>query len=153
MTTEKSLLWLDGPLLAMSLLLNMLSRLVVSFLPRSKCLVISWLQSPSAVILEPKKIKSVTVSIVSLSICHEVMGPEATICFLENCAWSDHAPSNTPSPTWLLKMLCQNRSESSRLFERPCQILAWPCSNISLLQTPMCQFVWPLFAPGTQNFH
>ena len=58
----------------MSLLYNMLSRLVRAFLPRSKCLLISWLQSPSAVILEPPKIKSVTVSIVSPSICHEVMG-------------------------------------------------------------------------------
>ena len=57
----------------MSLLFNMLSRLVIAFLPRSKHLLISWLQSPSAVILEPPKIKSVTVSIVSLSICHEVM--------------------------------------------------------------------------------
>ena len=56
-----------------SLLFNMLSRLVIAFLPRSKFLLISWLQSPSAVILEPKKIKSVIVSIVSPSICHEVM--------------------------------------------------------------------------------
>ena len=63
----------------MSLLFNMLSRLVLTFLPRSKCLLISWLQSPSAVILEPKKRKSVTVSIVSLSICHEVMGSDAMI--------------------------------------------------------------------------
>ena len=63
----------------MSLLFNMLSRLVIAFLPRSKRLLISWLQSPSAVILEPKKIKSVTVSIVSPSICHEVMGPDAMI--------------------------------------------------------------------------
>ena len=53
------------------------SRLVITFLPRSKCLVISWLQSPSAVILEPRKIKPATVSIVSPSICHEVMGPDA----------------------------------------------------------------------------
>ena len=59
----------------MSLLFNMLSRLVIAFLPNSKRLLISWLQSPSAVILEPPKIKSVTVSIVSPSICHEVMGP------------------------------------------------------------------------------
>ena len=57
----------------MSLLFNMLSRLVIVFLPRSKRLFISWLQSPSAVLLEPKKKKSVTVSIVSPSICHEVM--------------------------------------------------------------------------------
>ena len=62
-----------------SLLFNMLSRLVVTFLPRSKCLLISWLQSPSPVILEPKKIKSVTVSIVSPAIYHEVMGPDAMI--------------------------------------------------------------------------
>ena len=63
----------------MSLLFNMLPRLVIVFLPRSKHLLTSWLQSPSAVILEPKKIKSVTVSIVSPSICHEVMGPEPMI--------------------------------------------------------------------------
>ena len=63
----------------MSLLLNMLSRLVTTFLPRSKCLLISWLQSPSTVILEPKRIKSLTVSTVSPSMCHEVMGPDAMI--------------------------------------------------------------------------
>ena len=63
----------------MSLLYNMLSRLVIAFLPRSKHLLISWLQLPSAVILEPKKMKSVTVSIVSPSISHEVMGPDAMI--------------------------------------------------------------------------
>ena len=63
----------------MSLLFNRLSRLVITFLPRSKCLLISWLQSPSAVILEPRKIKSATVSAVSSSICHEVMGPDAMI--------------------------------------------------------------------------
>src|SRR5574339_194804 len=61
----------------MSLLFNMLSMLVITFLPRSKRLLISWLQSPSAVILEPQKIKSDTVSTVSPSICHEVMGPDA----------------------------------------------------------------------------
>ena len=63
----------------MSLLFNMLSRLVITFLPRSKHLLISWLQSPSAVILEPPKIKSFTVSIVSPSICHEMMGPDVMI--------------------------------------------------------------------------
>ena len=63
----------------MSLLFNMLSRLVTTFLPRSKRLLISWLQSPSAVILEPRKIKSDTVSTVFPSICHEVMGPDAMI--------------------------------------------------------------------------
>ena len=63
----------------MSLLFNMLSMLAIAFLPRRKHLLISWLQSPSAVILEPKKINSVTVSIVSPSICHEVMVPDAII--------------------------------------------------------------------------
>ena len=63
----------------MSLLLNMLSRLVITFLPSSKCLLISWLQSPSAVILEPPKIKSATASTVSPSISYEVMGPDAMI--------------------------------------------------------------------------
>ena len=60
----------------MSLVFNSLSRLVVDFLLRSKCLLISWLLLPSAMILEPKKIKSITVSTVSPSICHEVIGPE-----------------------------------------------------------------------------
>ena len=63
----------------LSLLFNMLSRLVIAFLPSSKHLLISWLQSPSAVILEPRKIRSLTVSTVSPSICHEVMGPDAMI--------------------------------------------------------------------------
>ena len=63
----------------MSQLFNMLSRFLIAFLPRSKCLLISWLQSPSPVILEPPEIKSVTVSIVSPSICHEVMGPDTMI--------------------------------------------------------------------------
>ena len=62
-----------------SLLFNMLSRFVIAFLLRSRHLLISWLQSPSAVIWEPKKINSVTISIVSPSICHEVMGPDAMI--------------------------------------------------------------------------
>ena len=62
-----------------SLLFNMLSRLAIAFLPRNNHLLISWLQSPSAMILEPKKIKSLHVSIVSPSICHEVMGPDAMI--------------------------------------------------------------------------
>ena len=65
-----------------SLLFNMLSRLVIAFLPRSECLLISWLQSPSAVILKPKEIKSLTVSIVFSSACHEVMGSDAMILVL-----------------------------------------------------------------------
>ena len=66
-----------------SLLLNMLSKWVITFLLRSKCLLIAWLQSPSAVILEPQKIKSDTVSTVSPSICHEMMGPDARSSFSE----------------------------------------------------------------------
>ena len=65
--------------LVANFLFNMLSRLVIAFLPRSKRLLISWLHSPSVVILEPQKIKSVTVFTVSPSICHEVMGPDAMI--------------------------------------------------------------------------
>ena len=63
----------------MSLLFNMLSRFVIAVLPRSKLLLIPWLKSPPAVILEPKGKKSVTVSIVSPSICHELMGPDVVI--------------------------------------------------------------------------
>ena len=71
----------------MSLLFNMLSRLVIDFLPRSKCLLISRLQSPSAVILEPPKIKSGTVSTVSPYICHELMGPDAMILVFERLSF------------------------------------------------------------------
>ena len=81
MTTGKTIALARQTLVGkvMSLLFNMMSRLVLAFLPRKKRLLISWLQSPSAVILEPPKIKSVTVSIVSPCICHEVMGPDAMI--------------------------------------------------------------------------
>ena len=80
MTTEKTIALTRWTFVgkAMSLLFNMLSRLVITLLPRNKRLLISWLQSPSAVILEPPKIKSDTVSTVSPSISHEVMGPDAT---------------------------------------------------------------------------
>ena len=79
MTTGKTITLTRQNLVSkvMSLLFNMLSRLVIAFFPRSKHLLITWLQSPFAVILEPKKIKSLTVSIVSPSICHEVMGLDA----------------------------------------------------------------------------
>ena len=81
MTTGKSIAFTRQTFVGkvMSLLFNMLSRLLIAFLPRSKCLLISWLQSPSAVILEPPKIKSATVSTISSSICHEVMGLDAMI--------------------------------------------------------------------------
>ena len=79
MTTGKIIALTRGTFVGkiMSLLLNMLSRLVITFLPRSKRLLISWLQSPSAVILEPPKINPVTFSTVSPSMCYEVMGPDA----------------------------------------------------------------------------
>ena len=83
----------------MSLLFNMLSRLVITFLPRSKRLLNSWLQSPSAVILEPRKIKSATVSTVSPSICHEVMGPDAVIPYHQvgkTTAQQGSAPGTKP---------------------------------------------------------
>ena len=81
MTTGKSIVLAISTFVSkvMSLLFNMLSRLVIAFFSRRKGLLISWLQSPSKVILEPKKIKSVTTSTFFPSICHEVMGPDATI--------------------------------------------------------------------------
>ena len=81
MTTGKTIVLTRQALVskAMSLLFNMLSRLVVTFIPKSNHLLVSWLQSPSAVTLEPKTIKSLTVCIVSPSIFHEVRGPDATI--------------------------------------------------------------------------
>ena len=85
MTTGKTIA-LNIPIFVskvMSLLFNMLSRFVMAFLPGSKCLVISWLHSLSSVILEPKKIKSVTASTFPPSICHEVMVPDAMIFFFE----------------------------------------------------------------------
>ena len=81
MTTGKTIAWTRQNFVGkvMSLLFNMLSRLDITFLPRSKRLLISWLQSTSPVILEPRKIKSASVSTVSPSISHEVMGPDAMI--------------------------------------------------------------------------
>ena len=90
----------------MSLLFNMLSRLVITFLPRSKCLLISWLQSPSTVIFEPKKIQSVTFSIVPPSICHEVMGLDDKIQFLECWVLSQifHSPLSPLSRVSLIPL-------------------------------------------------
>ena len=84
MTTEKTIALTKQTIVGkiMSLLFNMLSRLVIAFLSRSKRLLISWLQSPTPVIWERKKIKSVTISIISSSICHEVMGPDVMISVL-----------------------------------------------------------------------
>ena len=88
----------------MSLLFNILSRLIIGFLPRSKHLLISWLQLPSAVILEPKKIKSHTVSIVSPSICHEVMGKDAMIFVFWMLSFKPtfHSPPSLSSRSFLV---------------------------------------------------
>ena len=86
----------------MSLLFNMLSRLVITFLPRSKHLLISWQQSPSAVILEPKKIESLAVSVVSPSICHEVMGLDAMILVFWMLSFK---PDFSPSSFTFIKRL------------------------------------------------
>ena len=88
----------------MSLLLNMLSRLVITFLPRSKCLLITWLQSPSAVILEPQKMNSDTVSTVSPSICHEVMGPDAMILVFRMLSFNLDSISKSRDITLLTKV-------------------------------------------------
>ena len=91
----------------MSLLFNMLSKLVVAFLPRSKCLLISWLQSPSAVILEPHKIKSLTISIVSPPICYEEMGPDDMILVFCMLVFSQlfHSPLSSSSRSTLTSLL------------------------------------------------
>ena len=81
MTTGKNIDWTRQKFVGkvMSLIFNMSSRLIITFLPRSKCILNSWLQSPYAVILEPRQIKSTTLSTVSPTICHEVVGPDAMI--------------------------------------------------------------------------
>ena len=89
----------------MSLLFNILSKLVIAFLPRSKHLLISWMQSPSEVILEPPKIKSLTVPIVSPSICHEVMGPDAM--FLVFWIWGYFYLLPVADSFWYLAKLIQ----------------------------------------------
>ena len=99
----------------MSLLFNVLSRLVITFLPRSKHLLISWLQSPSAVILEPPKIKSATVSTISPSICHEVMGLDAMILLFWMFFWMLKFPSSSPyilmRKIWGTPINCTTTSE------------------------------------------
>ena len=96
-----------------SLLFNMLSRFVIAFLPRSKCLLISWLQSPSAVILESPKIKSVIVLIVSPSLCHEVMGPDAVI-MINNLRYADDTTLIAESKEKLKSLLMKVREESEK---------------------------------------
>ena len=109
----------------MSLLFNMLSRLVITFLPGSKRLLISLLQSPSAVILEPRKIKSATVSTVSPCICHEVMGPDAIILVFWMLSFKPYFKpySNNPVPSLIL-------SPSAPLLSEPCDYLGPPSRSI-----------------------
>ena len=95
----------------MSLLLNTLSRLVTAFLPRGKCLLISWLQSPSGVILEPRKIKSLTVSTVFPSICHEVMGLDSMIFIFWMLSFK---PVFSLSPFTFIKRLYSSSSFSAK---------------------------------------
>ena len=101
MTTEETIALITWTFVGkvMSLLFRMLPRLVIAFIPRSKHVLISWLQPPSEVILEPKKIKSVTVSIVSPSVCHDVMGPDAMIFVFECWVLSQlfHSPLSISS--------------------------------------------------------
>ena len=118
---------------AMSPLLNMLSGLVITFLPRSKRLLISWLRSPSAVILEPRKIKSATVSIVSPSICHEVMGPDAM----------SFKPTFSLSTFTFIKKLCSSSSLS------PIRMVS--CAYLRLLIF-LLAFLIPAYASSSPAF-
>ena len=121
----------------MSLFFNMLSRLVIAFLPRSKGLLISWLQSQSVVILEPKKIKSVTVSTISPSICQEVMGPDAMILVFIQTTKLSFKPTFSLSSFTFIKRLFSSSSLSaisSHLFL--ISILEHICSFVSNFLQP-----------------
>ena len=126
----------------MSLLFNMLSRLVITFLPRSKRLLISWLQSPSAVILEPQKIKSDTVFTVSASISHEVMGPDTTIFVFWMLSFK---------PTFFHSPL----SLSSRSFLAPLRFLPWGWCHLHIWGywyfSPQSWFQLGFFQPSVSH--
>ena len=108
----------------MFLLLNMLSRLVIAFLPRRRHLLISWLQSPSAVILEPKKVKSVTVSIVSPSICHEVMGPDAIILVFWMLSFRPALPLSCF--TYITRLFSSSLLSAIRVVLTVLTVASWP---------------------------
>ena len=124
----------------MSLLFNMLSKLVIAFLSRSKCLLISWLESPSAVILEPKKIKSAIISIVSPSICHEVMGLDAMILIFWMLSFK--STFSLPSSTFIkrlfspfsLSAIRDGRGGRDDLFNEQCSVkwISWEKNNLDL---------------------
>ena len=127
----------------LSLLFNMLSRLVIAFLPRSKGLLILWLQSPSAVILEPPKIKSVTVSIVSPSICHELMGPDAMIFIFWMLNFKP--PFSLSSLTFIKRFFSSCLLSATRVVCHLCIWGYWYFSQLSWFQLvipPAWHFVW-----------
>ena len=121
--------------------LNMLSRLVITFLPRSKCLLISWLQSPSTVTLEPLKIKSVTVSSVAPSICHEVIGPDAMILVFS--MWS-FKPTFSLSSLTFVKRPCSSSPSAKRLVLSTYLrlLIFFPEILIQLVLPPAQRFSW-----------
>ena len=126
----------------MSLLFNMLFMLVIAFLPRSQHLLISWLHSPSAVILEPNKIKSVTVSIVFPSICHEVMGPDAIILVLWMLSFE---PTFSLSSFTFIKRLFSSSSLSAIRVVSSAYLGYWYFSQQSWFQLvlhPAWHFAW-----------
>ena len=125
----------------MSLLFNTLSRFVTAFLPRSKHLLISWLQSPSAVILEAKKIKSVSASTFSLCICHEAMEPDAMISAFE--CWVSRQPSHSPlSPSSRDSLVPLHfLSEWYHLHIWGCWYLSWQ-SWLQLMIHSALHFTW-----------
>ena len=127
----------------MSLLFNILSRLVIAFLPRSKCLLISWLQSPSAVILEPPKIKSLTLSTVSPSIYHEVMGPEAMILVFWMLSFK---PAFSLSSFTFIKMLFSSSLSKIRVVSSACLrlLIFLPASWFQVVLHPVWHFKWCL---------
>ena len=137
----------------MSLLFNMLSRWVITFLPRSKCLLISLLQSPSALILEPRKIKSATVSTFSPSICHEVMGLDAMI--LVFWMWSFKPTFSLSSFTFIKRLFSSSMNYSSRAHKELDTSEDWTCmhtlSCILVAVTHECE--WSLSPEVTDTVH
>ena len=124
----------------MSLLFNMLSRLVIAFLPRSKCLLISWLQSPSPMNLEPKKIKSVTVFTISASICYEVMEPDAMILVFWMLSFK---PTFSLFSFTLIKRLFSSSSLSAiGIFYISKVVNISPAILVQLVVHPAWHFIW-----------
>ena len=126
----------------MSLLFNMLSRLVITFLPRSKRLLISWLQSPSTVIVEPKKMKSDTVSTVSPSISHEVIGPDAMILVF----WMLRTARRSNQS--ILKEISPRCSLEGLMLKLKLQYLATSCEELTHWKRPWC---WEALGPGGEG--